>query len=144
MLEARGLRARAASKCSIACLYSRFAAAVRPSPVLCRGQTWLQCQRPCKERLGLAASPLIQIRVPKPHERRHIVRANLQRTLEGRGGFLRIAFQPVHVRKVIRPARLVRREFVRIEKAGLSGGEGFGGEQEPAQFAVRRRAICRR
>src|SRR5206468_12300169 len=60
-------------------------------------------ERALEERLRGLGTSLIEVRLAEPDERRHVTRLSLQRPLERRLGFRRLAAVLVEMREVLRP-----------------------------------------
>jgi hypothetical protein len=108
------------------------------------GVTRRQGERLRERRFRSVGTPFDESHVTEPDERRHVIRIQRQHALKQRRGSFRIVPSPLNVRQEVRPARVVRFERLRVQKACLGRVEVLGREEQPSHVAVRERPFCRR
>ena len=115
----------------------RFRERGTPQPESRGQRVGLQRQRFREMRPRLLRMTGVELQIAKPHQRRHIVGFELDGSLERCDGARDVAVLPVDVAEVVRPAKILRRERLRVQKAGLRRVAMIGGHQNPAKLAVR-------
>ena len=100
-----------------------------------------QLTRALEERLRLVCLALIQIAAAQPDQRRHVVRADLEHSIERGNRPGGVALALVQMRQEVRPSRLLRHQRLRVEVGGLGRVVVLAGLQQHADAAVRPAAL---